>query len=222
MATLSDREVQELVDAKTSGTNHSAYMSNPMHKSIDHVRIYFYYMTEPEVKPEPLPTIYLYDAPSPLRNRGAVRRAIEDLAQNAAWEGIHPRPVATGVKFDFIKWTMRSLIVIVIDYPNIAGKYNWEFKEGAAIAFYEDGVHTPNHTFYDAFHHTFDISDKQGKSKRVSALCFENHMAGADRLPLGAGEEKFKYDLYAGPDGRFLPHPIDPGGTNLGPPPDVP
>jgi len=218
MESLSEREVEEIFSNKITDRNHNAYRNNPFGKTIDHTRIYLYYVDLVEPGKEPNPWVYLFDAPNPLRNKPAVREAIEELAQNAALVRINSKYIGRG--FELVKWTMRSLIVIIVDFTDDGRR--WKFLHNGGILFFDDGKHTPNHTFYDAFDYNFDVKDVDGISREVSALCFENHMAGEDGRPLGAGQEKFKYDLYPGARGRIYPQPIDPGGTNLGPPPDVP
>jgi hypothetical protein len=220
MESLSESEVEEIFSDKITDRNHWAYRNNPFQKSIDHERIYLYYVDLIESNKEPNPWVYLFDPPRPLRNRDEIREAIEYLAQNAAVQGNRPHHIGQG--FEFIKWTMRSLIVIVIDFTNSEDGERWKFKHNGGILFLDDGEHTPNHTFYDAFDYNLNVTGVNGNSREVSALCFENHMAGEDKRPLGAGEERFKYNLYPGARGRFYPQPIDPGGTNLGPPPDEP
>lgn len=212
MRTFADEQAaDQFIDNLITPRNRSIYDNNPLHRSIDHERIYFYYVTDTTVRPYPKPKFYIYDAPNPMRNRAEIRAKIKHCAQNASDGGNDPLLYDLG--FDAVEWTKRSLIVIVIDYDG------WKFKKNGAVVFEPGNGIQPNHTFFDALDYDFPIRDKSGVSKEVSSVCFENHMVDEYGYDLGIGvREYFNYWLIDRSGSRLFGQPIDPGGVNLGPP----
>ncbi len=211
MRVLTESEFNELIANLITPQNHSAYENNPFHRSLDHELIYFYYLDDLSDVNHPKPRMYIYDPPNPLRNRAEIRAAIRICAQNASDNGRNPR--LRGYGFDLMKWTKRSLIVIVVDHDG------WKFSDGNGVVFLPGNGKKPNHTFFDAFNYNLTITDANGQPKEVSAVSFENHMVDQYGEDLGIGiEEQFEYLLVDKSGPNFRAQPIDPGGMNLGPP----
>ena len=203
-------DLRDTLKSRDTPSNRLPYRRNPFHRTIDHLRVYFYYFTDPTTGSEPIPKVYVYDHYRPLWNRQKVEEIVEDLTVNAATGGNQPEQVAEG--FDAVPWTKISLVAIVMDNPL------WQFISGKAIFFEEREGREGNHSFFDAF--DFDVPfEADGAGRLASALCFTNHMVDAYGNDLAHGQrEKFKYTLCVRNRQSLATIDIDPGGTNLGPP----
>lgn len=190
--------------------NSPIYRNNPRHFMLEPHRVYFYYVTDPYLKPEPYPPYYHYDHPMPIRNTAAARRIIDGLAQNAASGGSDP-PIA-GHGFNKEAWRRRSLIAILVDHKD------WHFKPNSGIVFDPTKGHG-NHTFFDGFDHEVEITNEAGVTRTRTCVGFFNYMVNERGDPLDHDiREEFHFWMYSLERGRVVREPVDPGGTNLGPP----
>jgi hypothetical protein len=169
--------------------------------------IYLYYVDEVVPGVEPVPRVYVRHYPAPIRNQLKLQELIATAAQEAA--DLAP---ADDHGFGRFEWRQKSFVVIIIDADG------WTYDEDNALVFKEEPGKFGNHTFFNAFHPSIEVV-KDGAAREVSVLCFTNWMATATGKDLVDDErEEFVFDLNPMRDGRVHPTPIDPGGTNLGPP----
>jgi hypothetical protein len=107
-------------------------------------------------------------------------------------------------------WTRKSYIVLVAEREGL------DLRRGKILIQYKAGQNE-NHTFFNAWHWTLDISST--KENRSVMACI-NHMRNENGATLGDGEcEEFQV-LYPKrlPGGRVKIHVLEDGNTNLGPP----
>jgi hypothetical protein len=139
-------------------------------------------------------------------------------------------PPSCGDESTKIKWRRKSYIVVVVDDPN------WRLarRAGQEIDPILVAPKTPNHCFFEAFEWTikmpFHAPTAAFDDYYTSAVALRNHMSrNEEGDDLGNGkEEKFVFGVNVQRlkkvrgKRKFVPEffhvPIDPDGTNLGPP----
>lgn len=211
MNALTQQEIDDLDDL-ISTTNHRSYENYPHGSTIEPHQIYLYYITNPYELPDPNPLLFIKDYGRPIHNDSVMKSLVKKMVHRICDPDDNYIHDSEG--FNNKKWTMRTYIVIVID------SRGWKFREDAGIIFDPTDDKTPNHTFFDGFDFDVDVDIGPLSPRKASAAGFINYMA-ADEYgnPLARNEEQvFKFWLIPSNPAKSRSDPVDPGGTNLGPP----
>jgi hypothetical protein len=236
MKPLSLAAAQARVARLTAAPNHSMFELAPFEKRGKPHCLYLYYITNITRRRNTVyfqMKVYYHDNGGKRLGRRKVKKlapklvlnARRDCLTNTTTQKAEPKgycPPLCGTKFDDVKWRRKSYILVVVDDPH------WWLARHAGNKVDPILVNahskTCNHNFFGAFEWSVEMPHNAPSGSfdhhRTAAVAFRNHMvrdeAGSE---LGDEEQEFSFDINVeNQRGDFLPVPIDPDGSNLGPP----